>query len=111
AGAPPLAAAGGPESSSHRRGLAAIVNSLREYNDLVLVDTPALCDAADAAILGRGADGVILVVRAAATKEDALAAALDALIDSPLLGCVLNDHDGRAEPRRVSRPMVWEEDD
>lgn len=110
-GGPLLVPAGGPEFHGHRRGLASIVNSLREYNDLVIVDTPALCDAADAAVLGRGADGVILVVRAGATKEDSLVEALDALIDSPLLGCVLNDHDGRVEPRRAARPTVWEEDD
>jgi Mrp family chromosome partitioning ATPase len=110
-GGPLLVPAGGPETNGHRRGLASIVNSLREYNDLVLVDTPALCDAADAAILGRGADGVILVVRAGATREDTLVSALDALVDAPLLGCVLNDHDGRAEPRRSARPTVWEEDE
>lgn len=109
-GGPLLVPAGGPETNGHRRGLASIVNSLREYNDIVIVDTPSLCDAADAAILGRGADGVVLVVRAGATKEEALVTALDALIDAPLLGCVLNDHDGRAEPRRASRPTVWEED-
>jgi Mrp family chromosome partitioning ATPase len=108
---PLLVPAGAPVNGVRARGLAAIVNTLREYNDIVLIDTPALSDAADAAILGRSADGVILVVRAGATREDTLSAALDALIDAPLIGCVLNDHDGASGGRRVTRPTVWEEDE
>jgi Mrp family chromosome partitioning ATPase len=108
---PLLVAAGAPVNGVRARGLAAIVNTLREYNDIVLIDTPALSDAADAALLGRSADGVVLVVRAGSTREDTLAAALDALVDAPLLGCVLNDHDGRSGGPRSGRPTVWEEDD
>jgi len=110
-GGPLLVPAGGPVTDRRSRGLASIVNTLREYNDVVLVDSPALCDAADAALLGRSADGVILVVRAGSTRDDSLAAALDALVDAPLIGCVLNDHDGRPEPRHNGRPTVWEEDE
>lgn len=108
---PLLVPAGAPLNGVRARGLAAIVNTLREYNDVVLIDTPALSDAADAALLGRSAHGVILVVRAGATREDTLASALDALIDSPLIGCVLNDHDGRSGAHSTTRATVWEEDD
>lgn len=67
---------------------------LRARYDWIVVDTPALGDSADAALLGRGADGVLLVVRAAETRREKLSVALDALVDAPLVGCVLNDYDG-----------------
>ena len=74
------------------------LNSLREYHDYVVVDTASLSRSADAAVLGRAADGVVLVVRAGATSSHALSAALEALVDTPILGCVLNDYDGLAGP-------------
>jgi Mrp family chromosome partitioning ATPase len=115
-GGPLLCPAGGPAgraiAQGRHRGLSAILNTLREDNDVVVVDTPPLADTADAAILARNADGVVLVVRAGSTREEALAAALEALVDAPLLGLILNDHDGPAlGARGAIKPTVWEEDD
>src|SRR5262249_4671184 len=107
---PLLVPAGAPVDDGRVRGLASIVNTLREYNDIVLVDTPALSDSSEAALLGRSADGVVLVIRAASTSEESLASALEALVDAPLIGCILNDHDGGPERRKAQRPVVWEED-
>lgn len=74
--------------------LAAVAASLRARHDLVLLDAPATSESADAAALGGAADGVLLVVRSGATRREALASALDALVDAPLCGVVLNDHAG-----------------
>lgn len=117
-GGPLLVPAGSPDAGVRRRDITPILNTLREYHDIVLVDAPPIDTAADAAILGRNADGVVLVVRSGATREEQLATALDALVDTPLIGVVLNDHEGRegherlrARARRVVQPTVWEEDD
>jgi Mrp family chromosome partitioning ATPase len=62
---------------------------LKARYDYVVIDAPALSASADAAVLARGADGVILVVRPGSTRRRSLAHALDAMVDAPLLGCVL----------------------
>ncbi len=110
----------GGEPNGHTFSAAALLaplNALREYYDYVVADCSALDRSADAAVLGRAADGVLLVVRAGATRGPALAGAMEALADAPLLGCVLNDLDGRpgqhaATPKivRVSRPLTDEDD-
>lgn len=76
-----------------RETLAALA---REY-DLVLLDTPPLLAAADAAILGSYADGVILVVRAGKTERAAAQQARRQLatVGARLLGAVLNDPDAK----------------
>ena len=52
-----------------------LLEKLRDHFDLVLIDTPPLLGAADARLLARFADGVILVVRAGQTdRADAVAA-------------------------------------
>jgi Mrp family chromosome partitioning ATPase len=75
-----------------------VLNALREYHDYVIVDAASVARAADAAVIGRAADGVLLVVRVGATSSPALSAALEALVDTPIVGCLLNDHDGPARP-------------
>jgi len=67
-----------------------------------VVDCSAIARAADAAVIGRAADGVLLVVRVGSTSSPSLAAALEALVDTPVVGCLLNDHDGpsRTPPTR-----------
>jgi Mrp family chromosome partitioning ATPase len=96
---PLLLPAGTDGGRSVRPGaLLASLNALREYHDYVVVDCSSLSRSADAAVLGRAADGVVLVVRAGATSSHALSAALEALVDTPILGCILNDYDGLAGP-------------
>lgn len=70
-----------------------VVESLRKQFDCVLIDTPPLLQFAEARILGRISDGVILVLRSGTTEEgDALAARQMLLEDEiPLVGAILND--------------------
>jgi Mrp family chromosome partitioning ATPase len=84
-------------------GLARVIDEARARHDIVLLDTPATSESADAAALGRSADGVLLVVRAGATTRDALAGAIEALAGVTLVGCVLNGHDGPIATARSLR--------
>jgi succinoglycan biosynthesis transport protein ExoP len=76
-----------------KAGLAA----LAEEFDLVVLDTPPLLAASDAAILGRLVDGVLLVVRAGQTERDAAKQAVRQLVvgRARILGAVLNDPDSK----------------
>jgi capsular exopolysaccharide synthesis family protein len=66
----------------------------REY-EFVLIDTPPVLQVADARVIGRQADGVILVVRAGKTARDAASAARQRLDAdrTNVLGLILNDWD------------------
>jgi capsular exopolysaccharide synthesis family protein len=77
----------------HSRRFAELLRQLREKYDFVLVDTPPLLPVADARVIGRLSDGVILVVRADQTTREAAAAAHQRLADdgTPVLGLILND--------------------
>ncbi len=63
--------------------------------DMIVLDTPPLLVASDAAVLGRLADGVILVVRAGSTQRAALQDCAQQLlaIGARVVGTVLNDPD------------------
>src|SRR5205823_10113664 len=65
---------------------------LRAEFDMVLIDTPPLMHLADARVLGRLADGVILVIRAGrTTTESALSVSRRIAEDGTwILGTVLN---------------------
>jgi tyrosine-protein kinase Etk/Wzc len=72
-----------------------LVDRLRQEYDVVLLDTPPVHAAADALILGKMSDGVLLVLRAGHTER---ASALDAIhrltnIGVRVVGAVLNDPD------------------
>ena len=75
-----------------------LIERLRKEFDAVLIDTPPVGPVADARLIGRVADGVILVVRANRTdRDDALAAAQRLFGDGTrILGAVLNDWDPKA---------------
>ena len=72
--------------------LSPLLNNLRGQFDLVLIDTPSLLEAADARLVARHADGVILVVRSGHTDRGDLAAAQQRLASFglPLSGVVLS---------------------
>ncbi|MEK7408494.1 MAG: hypothetical protein AAB225_25765, partial [Acidobacteriota bacterium] len=63
--------------------------------DMVLIDTPPMLQIADARVLGRLADAVILIIRSGRTTRDAAQAARDRLVEDgiPVLGAILNDWD------------------
>ena len=74
-----------------------------------------MVSSADAAVLGRHSDGLLLVVRAGATTGPALAGTVEALIDTPLLGTIINDLNGDvrayATQQRNVRPIPMEVED
>jgi succinoglycan biosynthesis transport protein ExoP len=71
---------------------------LKSEYDFVLIDTPPVFPVADARVLGRFADGVILVARAGQTAREAAAAAHRRLAadEVRVLGLILNDWDPKA---------------
>jgi receptor protein-tyrosine kinase len=79
----------------------ALVDELARLADIVIVDTPALLAASDAAIAARMVNAVILVVRARSTRVDQLDLAAQSLrtVGAELLGVVLNGLPARDGPR------------
>jgi capsular exopolysaccharide synthesis family protein len=80
-------------SEAARRKIA----ELTEGYDLVIIDTPPLLAAADAAIVATLASGVILVVRAGATENAAAQQSAQQLnsVGARIVGAVLNDPDAQ----------------
>ncbi len=74
---------------------AAIVETLAEQADIVIIDTPAMGLLTDAVILASHADGTVLVASARATRRDLVKAALGRLtaVNARVLGVVLNKAD------------------
>ncbi len=77
--------------------MANVLKALSAEFDLVVLDTPPLTAAADAAILGKTADGVLMVVRAGQTERGAAQHAVQQLnnVGARILGAVLNDPDAK----------------
>jgi polysaccharide biosynthesis transport protein len=77
----------------------ALLHELREAHDVVVVDTPPLLMATDAALVSVLADGCLVVARYGVTREEELAEAALTLsrVDAHLLGVVLN-----RVPRKVA---------
>jgi capsular exopolysaccharide synthesis family protein len=72
---------------------------LSEAFDLIVLDTPPLLAASDAAILATISDGVVLVVRAGVTEAEAGQQAIAQLqsVGARVVGAVLNDPDSKLE--------------
>lgn len=98
----------------HSPALPTLLAQLRTQFDMILIDTPPMLQVADARVLSRLADGVVLVIRSGQTTRAIARAAVERLIEdgTPLLGSILNDWipdgiDGYAEYyqqyRRYSR--------
>jgi polysaccharide biosynthesis transport protein len=70
---------------------------MREEFHTVIIDTPPMLHMPDARILGRFADGVILVVQSAQTMREAAVAANQRLTEdgTRVLGTILNQWDPR----------------
>jgi capsular exopolysaccharide synthesis family protein len=73
--------------------LAALLSRLKEWADVVVLDSPPVSIVADAAVLAPSMDGVILVVRAGGTKRELAQRAKQQLesVGARVLGAVLND--------------------
>ncbi|MHC1560650.1 tyrosine-protein kinase domain-containing protein [Actinomycetospora sp. C-140] len=88
--------------------LGTLLAALRARYDHVLVDTPPVTDAADAADVARHTDGVVLVCRrgrARATDIDVAASAL-ALGGATVLGAVITWAAGVREAATTARPVL-----
>ena len=72
-----------------------LLKQMREEFHTVIIDTPPMMHMPDARVLGRIADGVILVVRSAQTMRDAAVAANQRLTEdgTRVLGTILNQWD------------------
>lgn len=81
----------------------ALLDRLSESYDLLILDTPPLLAASDAAIVSRMVDGALLVVRAGTTERSAVQTSVQQLatVGARVLGTVLNDPD--AEVPKYSR--------
>lgn len=77
----------------HSDRLPEMLRGLRERFDTILIDTPPMVNLPDARVLGRLADGVILILRSALTTRDAALLAKQRFLDDgiPLMGTILNN--------------------
>ena len=77
----------------HSERLPELIGLLRKEFDSVVIDTPPMVNIPDARVLGRLADGVILVLRSALTTRDAALLAKQRFVDDgiPLMGTILNN--------------------
>jgi Mrp family chromosome partitioning ATPase len=75
----------------HSTHFQSAVSALRRSYEYVVIDGPAVVGSGDANVLEAVSDGVLVVVRAAATKGAALTRATEQLGSPRLLGVVLND--------------------
>jgi capsular exopolysaccharide synthesis family protein len=75
-----------------------LLENLRKDYDMVLLDTPPMLQMSDARVLGRLADGVIIVTRAGHTNRDDVVAARQRFAQdgTPVLGTILNDWNPRS---------------
>jgi capsular exopolysaccharide synthesis family protein len=83
----------------HSAYLDTLVEAARSEYDFVLIDSPPMIGMADARLLSRNADGVILICRAGETSPEQLGEARQRLADdgTPVIGTILNGCDLRVE--------------
>jgi succinoglycan biosynthesis transport protein ExoP len=83
----------------HSAHLDNLVEVARSQYDFVLIDSPPMMGMADARLLSRNADGVILISRAGETSPEQLGEARERLADdgTPVIGTILNGCDLRIE--------------
>lgn len=81
------------------RRMEKLVRDLSEHYDILILDSPPLLAASDAAVLGSVADGVLMVVRAGYTDSNAAADAMEQLsnVGARMVGAVLNDPDANVQ--------------
>jgi Mrp family chromosome partitioning ATPase len=74
-----------------------LLERLRSEFDTVLIDSPPMLQIPDARVLGRMADGVVLVVRAGQTRRDSAVTASQRFAEdhTRVLGTILNHWDPR----------------
>jgi len=95
----------GPTATSipsilHSNRMTRLLERLKREFDFVLIDCPPMIHLADARVVGRVSDGVILVIRAGKTSQDAAMSAVQRFNEdrTRVLGTILNDWDPRTAP-------------
>jgi capsular exopolysaccharide synthesis family protein len=85
----------------------ALIRSLRERYDYVIMDSPPVCAAVDAVLVAAYADAVLLTVRWGVTSELTVLAALDELniFSVPVAGIVLNGVDPHSQSYEAMYPL------
>lgn len=88
--------------------LAAVMETLTQRSDIVLLDAPAVLPVIDAAVLARRTSGLVLVARAGSTRVPQLAAAADAVraTGGEVLGAVLTQVPRGALPKYYREPTA-----
>ena len=83
----------------HSTHLDNLMERARAEYDFVLIDTPPMMGMADARLLSRNADGVILICRSGETSPEQLTEAKERLAEdgTPVIGTILNGCDLRIE--------------
>jgi succinoglycan biosynthesis transport protein ExoP len=78
-----------------------LLKRLRTEFDMIMIDAPPAIHLADARVLGRLADGVILVVRAGQTAPETVRVACQRFVDdgTRVLGTILNGWDPKTDAR------------
>ncbi len=85
----------------HSTRMREFVHRVREEFDIVLIDSPPMVHIADARVLGKLADGMLLVFRAGKTTIDLATAAQRCFMEdgTHVLGTILNDWNARHSNR------------
>lgn len=80
----------------------AVLEELKRQYEVVVIDAPPLMHIADARLLGRLADGVVLVFRAGVTSSEHAKATRQRLAEdgTQILGTILNDWDASSHQQR-----------
>ena len=88
----------GIPSVLHSNRAAQALERLKREFDVILIDCPPMLHLADARVLGRLADGVILVIRAGKTSQEAACLAVQRFSEdgTQVLGTILNDWNPKA---------------
>ncbi len=83
----------GIPSILHSTRMTRLLERLKREFDFVLIDCPPMIHLADARVVGRMADGVILVIRAGKTSQEAAISAVQRFNEdgTRILGTILND--------------------
>jgi capsular exopolysaccharide synthesis family protein len=88
------------------KAMARLILQLGERFDYVIIDTPPLLQATDAALIGRMTSGVLMVAGAGQLRREQLRQSLANLsaVSARVLGIVLNIVGDSAEPTTATRP-------
>jgi capsular exopolysaccharide synthesis family protein len=83
-------AAVNPARMARSSRLDEVMNALRMSNDFIVLDMAPILPVADAHVMARAVDGIVMVVRAGVTPREIVSRAMDAVGNDRVLGVVLN---------------------